>query len=185
MAAAIPAEASATLWRGLSSVRDSHPGVRWLAPETFHITLVFIGDTHARRVPQLGAALGDAASVQPVFEAATGAAGGRVDRRAAERRGGVAWLTLSRGAVEMASLAREVDRSIHADAHDQTRTPRPHLTIARRIDEGGLQALATFAASDLSVAWSTTEIVLFRSHLGSGGPDYEPLVTHRLKGGSL
>ncbi len=44
------------LWRALAPLREAAPGVRWAAPELYHVTLRFLGDVAASRVPRLAAA---------------------------------------------------------------------------------------------------------------------------------
>ncbi|MEA2621879.1 MAG: hypothetical protein QOH61_789, partial [Chloroflexota bacterium] len=60
----------------------------------------------------------------------------------------------------------------------------PHLTVARRAPRG---LIATLRLADAvpPVAWTCDRIVLFRSHLGAVGPQYEVLHESRLTRGAV
>jgi len=50
-------------------------GIKWVAPENLHITIKFLGDVEASRVPRVAAALAEAASSVPPFEISIRGAG--------------------------------------------------------------------------------------------------------------
>ena len=56
------------LWRALAPLREVVPGVRWVPPECYHITLRFLGDVAAALVPGLAAAA-YAIESEPAFPA--------------------------------------------------------------------------------------------------------------------
>ena len=81
-----------TLAAALEPVRVGARGGRWQSPETWHLTLRFLGDTRPDDVPGIRDALKDVAAAQAPFAAALGRAG------AFERRAGrVAWVGLEGG----------------------------------------------------------------------------------------
>ena len=108
---------------------------------------------------------------QAPFEVATGEAGGLPNGR----RGGVAWLRLERGRRRRSrSLALELDREMGSGTYDERHRPRPHLTVARRVDESVIAALRELAPA-IDVAWTVDRVVLLRSHTDPGGSRYEEL----------
>src|SRR5438034_4707351 len=102
VAAPVPDEAAARLWRALEPLRGRYPSARWAKLEQLHATLVFLGQTRAADVPRLEAALDASAANHAPFEVETIDAGGRAD----DRRGGVAWLRLDDPQHRLRDLAR-------------------------------------------------------------------------------
>ena len=52
-AAPLPAPAAAEVWARLAPLRSRFPDTRWTSPELFHLTLVFLGQTDARRLESI------------------------------------------------------------------------------------------------------------------------------------
>lgn len=146
-----------------------------------HLTLLFMGQVDAGRVPSIGAGLAAVAARKAAFVTRVSGAGGHVDDRPGARHGGVAWLTLGAGAREMTDLALDIDETLGTRTFTAQRPPRPHLTVARNIDAPALREL-TPRAQSLELEWHTSSVILFRSLLGPGGSRYEPLSTHLLAG---
>jgi 2'-5' RNA ligase len=169
------------VWDGLAPVRARFPETRWIKPELLHLTLVFMGQVDAQRVAQLEAALAAVARRHDAFLTTTSGASGHIDDRPGARRGGVAWLTLEDGYRATVALSLDVDDAIASHTYDARRRPRPHLTVARAVDEPALAALRDFAPS-LRLEWRTSELVLYRSFTGAGGSRYEALSRSSLRG---
>ncbi len=125
IAVPLPDEVRSALEGAVWRVRDEVRGGRWLGPETWHLTLRFLGDTARSEVPLVEQAVQAAAAATGPFEAALGHAG------AFERRfGRVAWIGLERGGDEIGALARALATLLVPD--ELPREPfRAHLTIAR------------------------------------------------------
>jgi RNA 2',3'-cyclic 3'-phosphodiesterase len=169
--------AAARVWETLAEVRTRHPQCKWLSINKLHLTLVFLGQTDAARVPELAAALNGVAAQHEPFEVATGDAGGRLH----DRRGGVAWLRLAEGGHRVAQLALDVDNAIGSHTYDDRHAPRPHLTVARGISEAALNDLREVAAR-VTLGWTVDRLVLFRSYTDPGGSIYEELASVALGG---
>lgn len=142
--------------------------------EQYHATMVFLGATDPGRVPEISAAIARAAASEP-FDVLTGHGSGR----AGGRRGGVAWLRLAGGREQLEELAWAVDREVGSGTYTAAAPPRPHVTVARRIDESLLDDLRA-TARDLRVPWRVERIVLYRSHTGPRGSVYEELSSAQL-----
>jgi RNA 2',3'-cyclic 3'-phosphodiesterase len=173
VAARPPLAVAHGIYEGLTDVRARHRLARWTQPEQLHLTLVFLGATDPYAVPDLGGLLAQVAARWQAFDVATAEAGGYLN----DRRGGVAWLTIGRGRDQMSSLSRDVDELLESHAYEG-RPPRPHLTVARRVDEALLADLRA-AADNLRVEFSVEALVLYRSHMGPRGR-YEELSRHAL-----
>ncbi len=154
----------------LEPVRAAFPDTRWVSADKLHLTLVFLGQTDPERVPALSAAVDAVAWRRASFEISTGDGGGLPNGR----RGGVAWLRLDQGGPQVARLALELDEGMGSGTYDERHRPRPHLTVARRVDGRFITALRDMASS-IDVSWRADRLVLFRSQTGPGGSRYEEL----------
>jgi len=151
-------------------MRTAFPDTRWVSADKLHLTLVFLGQTDPARIQALAAAIDGVASRGAPFEVGTGEAGGLPNGR----RGGVAWLRLDEGGPEVARLALELDADMGSGTYDERHRPRPHLTVARRVDESVITALRDLAPA-IDTSWRADRLVLFRSYTGPGGSRYEKL----------
>jgi 2'-5' RNA ligase len=163
------------VWEALAEVRTRHPQCKWLPINKLHLTLVFLGQTDATRVPALAAAVDRVAGQHRPFNVATGDGGGRLH----DRRGGVAWLRLAEGGHRVAQLSLDLDNTIGSHTFDERHAPRPHLTVARGISEAALNDLRGVAAR-ITLGWTVGQLVLFRSHTDPKGSRYELLAASSL-----
>jgi 2'-5' RNA ligase len=174
IAAPVPEPAAIALWSALEGVRAKHDGARWAKREQLHATLLFLGQTDPAEVPRLTEAMTLTAKLHAPFETTTSLAGGRFD----DRRGGVAWLVLDDRARRLRNLAREVDWRVGSNVY-ANRRPKPHVTVARLIDEALLADLHA-AADELHAMWTFDRMVLYRSHAEPGGSRHEALAEQLL-----
>jgi 2'-5' RNA ligase len=174
IATPLPESAAVALWSALDDLRARHPGARWAKREQLHATLLFLGQTDPAEVPRLVEAMALTAEQHAPFTATTTLAGGRFD----DRRGGVAWLVLDDRQRRLRSLAREVDWRVGSNVYATSR-PKPHVTVARRIDQQLLADLHA-AADGLHASWTFDRMVLYRSYAEPGGSRYEALAEQPL-----
>ena len=150
----------------------SRPGgdaVRWVRPESLHITLRFLGDVEPAIVPKLVACVAEGVRGLECFEARLVGVHGFPSAR----RPRVVVLDVApREPLE--ALAAAVERgALAAGFAPESRPFRPHLTLGRVRDP---------AAPDLEGApepalapFPVREAVLFRSELRQSGARYTPL----------
>lgn len=169
----LPLPVRETLQSQLEPYRRRHRQVRWLRPETWHLTLVFLAAVEPERLPELERLLDAVARHSAAYEVRVDEGGGR------ERRGdGVAWLRLTRGAPALIEMAERVAAGcppVVADRAEPRRTPDAHLTVARRADRSLIADLRTQAHGPLGVSWVVDRLLLVRSQLSSAGAEYETL----------
>ena len=175
MAVPLPTAEGRRLWQSLADVRARHPEARWLEPAKLHLTLVFLGATDPGEIDRLTAAVAHVTGRWRTLEAGTGEAGGYLGTR----RGGVAWLTVREGRVQLSRLSRELDAAMAACTYAR-HGPRPHLTLARRVDAKLLAELQ--ATPPPEIRFPVDRVKLMRSHTGPGGSRYEELATFLLSG---
>jgi 2'-5' RNA ligase len=154
----------------IQSARAGFPNARWQAPETWHLTLRFLGDTPVAGVSQVEAAVRDAASTARPFEVWLG----RPGAFHRSRGGAVAWIGVDRGAPELAALARALAERLSPETAGAEPAFHAHLTLAREAPPGIVAALA--AVLPARTSWRADRLVLYRSELGRGGARHTPLV---------
>jgi 2'-5' RNA ligase len=192
VAVPVPDDVRTALAAALDPVRLRVRGGRWPSPETWHLTLRFLGDTLPDDLPGIRDAVREAAASQEPFPAALGRAG------AFERPAGrVAWVGLGQGDAEVTALAAALAARL-APADVKGGALRVHLTIARdapdslvpaldaalraarRSEPGatrvGLGMPPASAAGRDPLGWIVDRLVLYRSVLGGRGAVHTPLL---------
>jgi 2'-5' RNA ligase len=161
--------------------------VRWIAPETAHLTLHFLGDTASERVELLRLALSAVINRHPSFTLRTGALGVFPD----VSRPRVIWLGLRGATDRLDAIYRGVGEAL-GDLGFEVESGRlnPHLTLGRlrETPSPAVQADIARAIRDQPAGrqpfdMPVTEIQLVRSFLGKGPPRHEPLARYPLGGG--
>jgi RNA 2',3'-cyclic 3'-phosphodiesterase len=162
-------------------LRRDFPAVRasWPSPESFHLTLKFLGGTDAARVETLSRVAASAAAGLAPFTLTIEGAGAFPPRGAAR----VLWLGVRDDTGQLSRLQRRLEDECAAAGFPREPRPyNPHLTLARLRAPHDAAALSeahrrtpfgphTFQVSDF---------VLMRSELGRGGPRYTPIQRHSL-----
>lgn len=169
----MPDEVRVELRAQLAPFHRAFPDVRWTRPETWHLTLVFLGSVTPDHVPELNALIGDIATRFKPYDVRLDRGGGRP-----RQRDGVAWLGLSAGAgrlIDAATLIAETCPPDITAGRPPKRTPSAHLTLARHAGQAVVEALREQALGPLGVGWTVDRIQLVRSHLEPGGVRYETL----------
>jgi 2'-5' RNA ligase len=164
-----PPEAVTHLRNAASPVRAALatelPGLRWVDPAQWHLTLTFCGDVEERIVERVTRRLERAAQRHPPL-ALSFRGGGSFPRAS---RAGVLWVGVA-GAVDG---LRGVAASTSAAARREgiavdDRRYRPHLTLARVSTPADLRSAVEALALYSGPAWTASEIHLVQSRLGAG-----------------
>ncbi len=157
----------------LAPYRARHLDVRWTRPETWHLTLLFLGSVEHARVTEVEALMAQVAQQGAPYRARVERGGGRVGRG-----DGVAWIGLSVGSGQLIETAQQAAAACPPDISDgpaPRRTPSAHLTVVRRADRSVIEALRTQAHGELGVEWTVDRVALVRSHLEPSGASYQTL----------
>lgn len=148
-------------------------GLRWLAPEKLHITLVFLGAAQEGQIEFLVRATETALAGFSPFRAETGnfillpkAALPRVFAQTVIEKSGSLTLLQAR-------LTRKLGPCFKIDK----RKFIPHITLGRFKKNPTLPAVD----KPLKVAFTLSEVVLFESLLSQTGPEYRRLQTFTLR----
>jgi RNA 2',3'-cyclic 3'-phosphodiesterase len=167
----MPETVSRRLDAQLGAYRGAFPDARWQRPDAFHVTLRFLGETDPGSVGGWTDRMARCAEGRRPFLMATARGDGVV-----RRSGGVAWLRIDDGSTAAAALSWCLfDDPAHGTARPGSPAP-PHLTVARRVDQTLIDALAGTTLGDPRVEWTADRLVLYRSHTGTpAGSRYVPL----------
>lgn len=162
--------ASLEAWKA----RDDLAGLRWSAPEAWHVTLAFLGATDPAVVERLAERLRRVAARHEPFRLATGGLGGF----GSAGRARVAWYGVDDPEGHLARLAADVGRAVDLVPD---RPLAPHVTLGRARDEPLDLRRWIAEATPPTGTLDVERVELIRSHLGRGPAHYETLATASLR----
>ncbi len=154
--------------------------VRWTRPETWHLTLQFLGDWPADRLGELQTAL-EAVRIHPAFSLTPGRIGGFPDLK----RPRVLFLHMDDGgqAARLAGSVRAIVNEMWREGPQDNRAFRAHLTLARiraRLSQSDINLLQELKLDDLSDV-AVQGFSLVASELLPEGPRYTELAFYGLR----
>jgi RNA 2',3'-cyclic 3'-phosphodiesterase len=169
--------------------------VRWVQPETSHLTLHFLGETERERAELVRLALPDVVAAHAPFDLRTATLGVFPNFR----RPRVLWLGLHGPVHRLQTLQKDVGGALQGLGFTVGDEPyHPHITLGRvRNDDGERVRLRDLpdavknrfveresgaAVSPPSLPVPVREVVLMRSHLGKAGARHEPIAIFPLRG---
>lgn len=166
----VPERIQAPIIDALASWRRSFPELRWVPPQNWHLTLMFMGATDPRWLGWVRERLsGVATGIRP-FHMRLGGLGSFPSAE----RAGVIWAGLDEGEPEATALASKIQAALAPRFPAHGRGFRAHLTLARC--DPPMTLPPRLAATPLQTPrFSPREAVLYRSHLGGRAPRYEPV----------
>jgi 2'-5' RNA ligase len=155
-------------------------GARWVRPESFHLTLRFIGEVDEARVEDIDSALKRirAPRFEIFFEG--------VDFFGKDRKPHTLFAGVKRNAA-LTNLHAKVERAVvSAGLPPDGRKFSPHVTLARLRPRAALDRLGGFVAANAHFRAGPAPIgyfVLFSSFLSRSGAIYSPEAAYPLEGG--
>ncbi|HTF09726.1 MAG TPA: RNA 2',3'-cyclic phosphodiesterase [Asanoa sp.] len=169
---------------GLRVGRAAAAGVntRLARPETYHLTLAFLGDVPDERLADVEAAVSRAVDrVKPPVPEVALAGGGRFGRGAFT----LMWVGVTGDLDPMRALHKVLRSSLkRARLPYDDRPWKPHLTLARpgdRVPRADVDADRAELNAYEGPRWPVRELLLMRSHLGPS-PTYDRLTNWSLAG---
>lgn len=164
---ALPAEVIEALEALSRRLRTDGDGLRWSSPETWHITLQFLGETSPERFACVVERLGEIrAAAVPVLLKGTGTF----------ERAGVFWVGVKVSA-ELEELQRQVAAATAlCGVEPEDRPYSPHVTLARARGDGraAMRRVSKLVEQDREFPhFVAREFLLYESHLGRGGATHE------------
>ena len=183
VAVPMPPAATDLIDRIVGTLSQADWPVRWIAPDTAHLTLHFLGETAPEHAELLRMALGTVVSRHRSFTLRTGALGVFPDAR----RPRVIWLGLEGQTQRLVKAHADIGDALRElDLPVEERILRPHITLGRvrdnppsgfpvalrrRLDDPAVRSLVLREAADVPVE----EVLLVRSFLGRSGARHEAL----------
>jgi 2'-5' RNA ligase len=177
-----PAAALAELAAVAAPLQPAWPALRWTRPDSWHVTLAFLGETAESVLPELRVRLQRAARRHPSLELSISGVG--AFPAAVQAR--VLWAGIHGDQRALQALAWSVAagaRRAGAPPPDErsARGYRPHLTLARCKVPSDLRSVTASLADLTGTAWTAGQIHLIRSYL-QPRPHYETLDSWPLGG---
>lgn len=112
----------------ISPLRKRHPDYRWVDRATLHLTLVFLGNVLAVRIPELDEMLREALRNLPSYDLSLCGMGAYPDHRRAR----VLWVGCDQGLDETVTLQNAVADAMELCGFPKENRPfSPHITVAR------------------------------------------------------
>jgi 2'-5' RNA ligase len=166
----------ADLASGLSSYVPKG-AVRWVRPDQIHLTLRFLGETPAEKLPHIERGMDEAVSGVRPFTLGLD----RIGYFPNQRRPRVIWVGLGGELAQLATLRACLDKELaNVGIAPEDKAFRAHLTVGRVKDERALQG-ATLHAAVPRLVFSVSAIHLVESQLRPDGPIYTVQYSSPLK----
>ena len=160
----------------LKLITGGVPGARWTEPETYHLTLRFIGEADTPTAERIDLMLSELSA--PAFELELQGVG----QFGTGRNARALWAGVA-ASPPLAHLARKVDRAVvAADLPPDDRNFTPHVTIARLKDSPIDRIMRFLAENSLfrASAFTVDHFTLFESRQGKERAVYVPLADYPL-----
>jgi 2'-5' RNA ligase len=128
IAIAIPNHIRERIGEFQNRLRKEEAMIKWVRPESIHITLKFLGDVAEERIDDIAQAAREVVSGREPFEVGVGSVGTFPN----DRRPRVLWIGVQHGSELVADIARRVDRALTPLGFKRDkRLYSAHLTIGR------------------------------------------------------
>jgi RNA 2',3'-cyclic 3'-phosphodiesterase len=154
---------------------DRDRAVRWVSIDSIHLTLKFLGDTPAARLPEMDAALREAVAGHPPFDLTVEGAGCFPNLRKPR----VAWAGVGGDLDALHALRDAVERLIAPLGYPTEDRPfSPHLTLGRARQDTSRIALSSLGEKigqtkiGRLAGWHVEGVSLMRSDLKPSGAVY-------------
>jgi len=176
IAVPLSAELQQAIRRIQRDLADALPDMRWVRPETIHLTLAFLGDIPQESLENVASSMLSIGELFAPFEAQVAGLGAFPSRV----RPRVIWLGLEKCAplLQMQAVLTEIVTTAGLPVEDRPFTP--HLTLGRcrsqrRMPEAGrvFERFETMTVGTLTV----DRVVLYESRLQPGGAVHLPRQT--------
>lgn len=159
----------------IGHLRSHFPKIRWTRPENLHVTVQFLGEVRDGELADICAALDESATAIDAFSLECRGTGCFPDAS----RPRVLWAGCGAGSTDAERFAHVVATALASLGFDRDRRRyTPHVTMGRVKNPAHARGLAEILADpqELLFGWTdVSDIVLYRSELGRGGPTYTPL----------
>lgn len=158
------------------------PGVKWVTPDNFHLTLLFLGEVEKREIVAICRTVEKRARKHSSFNLDVEGLGAFPNTR----RPKILWAGITEGASELKELHDDIEEGL-LELNQYRREDRaytPHLTLGRLSAEDRAEDWEPILAAHESWLGGTTtinEVIVMSSDLKRGGPEYSVIGRAALK----
>lgn len=183
VAVKIPEAAAARVRAAQERLREVEPSWKWVNPETFHLTLKFLGEVRREQLGEVWSAITAAMAERQSFTMTLEGLGAFPNTRAPR----VAWAGIRGGAEELGELAEAVEAACQSYGFERERRPfAAHLTLGRARQGQTKSQVGQAIEQETDVEFGEApvqRVLLMRSQLRPDGAQYTVLEEHELKHG--
>jgi len=161
-----------------------HPFVKWVDPESIHLTLKFLGSVSGETIPEIVGAMSLVAQPVSPFTLQIGGTGAFPNWQ----RPQVVWVGVGGEMGRLTTLQRELEAALSSLGFPPESRPfSPHLTLGRlreRVTPEDRRRFGLWAQSvkfEASLSFEVNAVRLMKSQLTSSGPIYSQLASVELK----
>lgn len=177
----LTAEIKNELARAVRLLKPVAPGIKWVVPENYHLTLKFLGEVSESRLEMLRTTLEEVTGRHRSFPLTVKGAGSFPPGQSRMR---VIWVGIEAGP-ELLALQSDLEDTLNQQGFEREERPfSPHLTVGRAREpqsQDRLKAeLKKLDAKEFGIM-EVKEISLFESRLHPEGPEYKIISRHHLK----
>lgn len=164
-----------------SVLKKSNADVKWVAPESIHLTLKFLGNIDSQKIKEIEKILNEtAAGIEPFVLTLKGI--GAFPKLDYPR---VIWVEVESGAIQSEQLAKSIEERLEGiGIPREDREFRAHITLGRVKSPKNKDKLKEIIASTKFEAESAVDVkhlTLFKSQLTRDGSVYTPLFIAKMK----
>ena len=182
IAVEVPQSLRAKLEEVQRELKRADADVRWVRPESIHLTLKFLGSVTGEELEKLAGGIAPIISSWVPFEVRLHGLG----CFPSSRNPRVVWVGMEQGSAEASSLQKAVEnRAAEVGFAPETRPFKPHLTLGRVRSSRGKVSLAQAVENHRDVeigGFWVDEVYLFKSELKPSGAVYTKLHTFPMGG---
>lgn len=175
-------EEAQLLWNEWESLRFSSPGVRWVPPEQYHVTLIFFGSVETSLIPSICVVMDDVSKLYAPFKVRTDGPGQFPVR--GNPRVFIEHLTEGAGPSggNLSSLQTLLNQRLKGEFTLEKRRFKAHITTARVKRHYNAPSRTERLPSFESLSLTLNHMVLFESVLKPDSAVYNPLYNVRFEG---
>jgi 2'-5' RNA ligase len=164
----------------VESIRRKGDGLSWSNPNTYHVTLRFLGDIEGSKLDDVATAVHDASADLSGFSIRFGTTGAFPNLR----RPRVLFVGIDEGTDELVSLAASLNAELDRRGFGSEKSFSPHLTVARvRRETPDARVLDRWRTTEFEAPHTRVEeIIVFESQLRSDGARHIPRARIALTG---
>jgi 2'-5' RNA ligase len=177
IAVEVPQPLRAKLDEVQRELKRADADVRWVRPESIHLTLKFLGSVTGEELEKLAGVIAPIVSSWMPFEVRLHGLG----CFPSSRNPRIVWVGIEPGGVEASSLQKAIEnQAADVGFPPETRPFKPHLTVGRVRSSRGIGSLAQAVENHRDVeigSFRVNEVYLFKSELKPSGAVYTKLQT--------